>query len=49
MVVAGKTVATPVTVVADVAGEAVSSESIGEIALSVVGSVLEVALRAGCR
>ena len=49
VVVAGKTVATPVTVVADVAGEAVSSESIGEIALSVVGSVLEVALRAGCR
>lgn len=49
VVVVGKTVATPVTVVADVAGAAVASESVGEILFNVIGAVFQAALRANCR
>jgi len=49
VVVAGRTVATPVTVVADVAGEAVSNPEVWYFVGHVVVAAIETGLRASCR
>jgi len=48
-VVAGKTVATPVTVIADVGGERCEPEYLLEGLVRLVFAVAEVGLRCGCR